>query len=143
MQKIDISILVAITALLLIGCSKKEKNYNEGLAAEDKYVESRFYRLFNDSLKREDVSDPELWKQDRIQLSLKDKYSKKTTIWSMKIDGTDLRLVLDSTELYGNTYLLGYSRTPVRSPDRRWLALSGTLDINPEKRFSALFLFGW
>ncbi|MBH0076095.1 hypothetical protein I6F48_11030 [Pseudoalteromonas sp. SWYJ118] len=75
---------------------------------------------------KEDITDAAQFDQERIQFLWQAPQQEKRTIWSIKIDGTDLRQVLDEKELYAtilpdvNTY---YISAISRSPNNRYLAL--------------------
>ncbi len=74
-------------------------------------------------LKREIYGDPDIFDQPRIQFSWHGPNREKTEIWSVKIDGTDLRLAVDANLLYPKDGNLGLQPgfNTYRSPDNRYI----------------------
>lgn len=75
---------------------------------------------------KEDITDAAQFDQERIQFLWQGPQQEKRTIWSIKIDGTDLRQVLDEKELSFNTPPGGnggHITYLSRSPNNRYLAL--------------------
>ncbi len=74
-------------------------------------------------LKREVYGDPEIFDQPRIQFSWQGPNREKPEIWSVKVDGTDLRLAVDADLLYPNGVDLGMQPgfNTYRSPDNRYI----------------------
>ncbi len=66
--------------------------------------------------------DPKIFDMPRLQFVWKSSEEEKWGIWSIKVDGTDLRRVLPNGLLYTNGHSV--SATPVRSPDNRYLIVS-------------------
>ncbi len=79
-------------------------------------------RLWNYPDERWD--DPESQKEARLQFVWATPDEKSTSIFSVKLDGTDLRRVVGPELLYsGEAKTL--EETPLRSPDRRYVACAG------------------
>ncbi len=70
----------------------------------------------------EAYGDPKIFDMPRLQFRWCPHESEKNGIWSIKVDGTDLRRVLPNGLLYTNGHSI--SATPVRSPDNRYLIVS-------------------
>ncbi len=70
----------------------------------------------------EDINNADSYDQPRIQFVWQGPSREKPEIWSIKIDGTDLRLAADKDLLYqGETKDLNFAVYPVRSPDNRYI----------------------
>nr|VVV05937.1 hypothetical protein AW0309160_03420 [Aliivibrio wodanis] len=99
-----------------------------GRKKELKVMYQDFPRYFVEKAKewpKEDLNDASSYDLPRFQFawansSSKDEYESGLKIWSMKTDGTDLRLVTDAT--------IGFAaiRTLTRSPNNRYVAWAGT-----------------
>ena len=73
-------------------------------------------------LKREVYGDPDSFDQPRIQFSWRGPNRELPEIWSVKIDGTDLRLAVDADLLYqGQDLGLQPGFNTYRSPDNRYI----------------------
>ena len=72
-------------------------------------------------LKREVYGDPEIFDQPRIQFSWQGPNREKPEIWSVKVDGSDLRLAVDADLLYPKDIDVGIHPgfNTYRSPDNR------------------------
>lgn len=77
-------------------------------------------------LKREIYGDPDIFDQPRIQFVWRGPKRDNAEIWSVKIDGTDLRLAADAQLLYQGDEELGMHThiTPMRSPDNRYILVN-------------------
>ena len=74
-------------------------------------------------LKREIYGDPNSFDQPRIQFSWQGPNRERPEIWSVKIDGTDLRLAVDADLLYPKDEDVGLHPgfSSARSPDNRYI----------------------
>ncbi|MCP3944863.1 MAG: hypothetical protein GY710_25750, partial [Desulfobacteraceae bacterium] len=106
----------------------------------DTYI-SYVYENLKDNIKKENYEDPDSFDMPRVQfIGRFPKGADDPTIWSVKIDGTDLRQVMDEKEIFGNGYGT-LNDTPVRSPNNRYIAFplgSGdkvVFDLKTRKRF--------
>ncbi len=72
----------------------------------------------------EDINKSSHYDQARIQFLWKQPGKIYDEIWSMKVDGSDLALVVDENWLYEEVDHWGHINTPaVRSPDNRYIAV--------------------
>ena len=72
----------------------------------------------------EDINNADSYDQPRIQFVWQGPNREKPEIWSIKIDGTDLRLAADKDLLYqGKTRDMEILANPVRSPDNRYILM--------------------
>lgn len=143
-------LLAFLSAILLVACSEDdgkiyvgEHNYyvmapsevseHKGTFDYQEKLFPRYYIYRADEWPREDLSDASSYDLPRIQFywaNMSDEsdpmysdYERRAKIWSMKTDGTDLRLVVDDP-LIG---LTGKGKM-VRSPNNRYLAYSRAVD---------------
>ena len=74
-------------------------------------------------LKREIYGDPEIFDQPRIQFLWQGPNREKLEIWSVKVDGSDLRLAVDADLLYPKDINVGIHPgfNTYRSPDNRYI----------------------
>ncbi len=74
-------------------------------------------------LNREVYGDPEIFDQPRIQFSWQGPNREKPEIWSVKVDGSDLRLAVDADLLYPKDIDVGMQPgfNTYRSPDNRYI----------------------
>ncbi len=100
--------------------SKEKKHWRTNKEGDDEYIV--YTNTYLKNIKKEDYTDPQSFDQPRIQfLGAFPKGSENDLIWSVKADGTDLRLVLDEKEIYADGWGV-ISNTPQRSPNNRYLA---------------------
>ncbi len=87
-------------------------------------------------IKREIYGDSEIFDQARIQFVWRGPNRENAEIWSVKIDGSDLRLAADAQLLYQGDEELGMHThsTPMRSPNNRYIL------VNMRKNDSALHI---
>jgi len=79
-------------------------------------------------------NDPESQKQARLQFVWATPDEKSASIFSIKLDGTDLRRVAGPELLYSGE-AKSLEQTPVRSPDRRYVACAGEDAQSRQLRF--------
>jgi hypothetical protein len=83
--------------------------------------------------KDEVYGDPELFKEPRLQFIWAPPGEERDTIWSMKLDGSDLRRAAGSEVLYaGDVQRILSSSAPIRSPDGRYIACAAE-DANDDE----------
>ena len=123
-------LLVIYASLLLVGCG-------------DSVIPAKFIRVqsnlekyevhFQD--KAEQWNDPDILAHPRAQFFWQAPGREETTIWSMRLDGTDLRETVDA-ELMNTPTPGGYaSGMPVqRSPSGRYLAMHRAIGANHQRR---------
>ena len=123
-------LLTIISVLILVGCGN---SYTPPklLAIEENY---HYYKVHFQE-KKEVWNDPEIQSYPRAQFLWKAPGREIATIWSMRLDGTDLRETADE-ELLSIPKLGNYSSgTPyVRSPSGRYLAIVRVLGLSKQKR---------
>jgi hypothetical protein len=106
---------------------QKSSNSYQGTSFSDK--QEKVLEPF--VLKHEVYGDKKIFDQPRIQFVWRGPNRDNAEIWSVKIDGTDLRLAADAGLLYeGNTDIeLSVVFKPVRSPNNRYILVN----INDDK----------
>ena len=123
-------LLVIYASLLLVGCS------DSVIPAKFIGVQSNVDRYevhFQD--KAETWNDPDILAHPRAQFFWQAPGREETTVWSMRLDGTDLRETVDA-ELMNTPTPGGYaSGMPVqRSPSGRYLAMHRAIGANHQRR---------
>ena len=123
-------LLVIYASLLLVGCS------DSVIPAKFIGVQSNVDRYevhFQD--KAETWNDPDILAHPRAQFFWQAPGHEITTIWSMRLDGTDLRETVDA-QLMNTPTPGGYaSGMPVqRSPSGRYLAMHRAIGANHQRR---------
>ncbi len=113
-------LILALSVGLLAGCKDEKEpkplTFVEPLPTEEEAA------LAAIPLRREVYPDPEIYDKPRYQFWSKqlDKGS-YTRLWSMRLDGSDRRLVADEELLFNGATL---NHLSVRSPDNRYVAVS-------------------
>src|SRR3990172_4132833 len=80
--------------------------------------------------------DREIFKEPRIQFVWSPSEDDRRTIWSMKLDGSDVRQAVGRALLFsGDAKVLANYVVPVRSPDGRYIACAGKDGNGDEFRF--------
>lgn len=134
-----------ICVLLLSACNESiepqsSESNGPDISAEQEAAQQLDYngnppghRLYKDpswplEIRKEIYGDPEIFSTPRVQFTAemqgdsKFKRSENRSLWSMRLDGSDVRLVADEELL--NYKDGGISHTPIRSPNNRYVALS-------------------
>lgn len=131
-----LSKLVLMLSLFLMltisGCIDDSETANkEAHSAQDKKQEPlkpqpktvTIYHM--DNSKIEDINDKSSYDKPRLQFLWQTPFGKERGLWSIKIDGTDLRRVIPYSELYQDDPRFGVMEVPpVRSPNNRYIAIS-------------------
>ena len=113
-----IFLILLIFALVLTGCKKEPQSVPEEEYGKPEPV----FQVIP-----EDINNADSYDQPRIQFVWQGPNREKPEIWSIKIDGTDLRLAADKDLLYqGETRDLNFAVYPVRSPDNRYILVHFT-----------------
>ncbi len=108
-------LILLIFALLLTGCKKEPQSVPEEEYGKPEPV----FQVIP-----EDINNADSYDQPRIQFVWQGPNREKPEIWSIKIDGTDLRLAADKDLLYqGKTKDMNILLHPVRSPDNRYILI--------------------
>ncbi len=98
--------------------SEKTESSKESSAVSSKLVEIKAQKK---EFLLEDLNDPEFYIHERLQFVWKPKGEKTVSVWTMNLDGTDLRRVIEPEKmLYDDVEHL--NSTIKRSPNRRYLA---------------------
>ena len=129
---------VVLTTLLLSACSddtpaptKRLVDYNGRTPDERGYQQPHWPR----DIRQEVYGDPDIFSTPRIQFTAQLKWDEDyTTLWSMRLDGSDKRRVADRELMFDGAKT---SHTPVRSPNNRYVAVSMRRD-NPYKTFRGI-----
>lgn len=142
-QRVTRTVLL-LSALLLSACNEQsapqpsEPSAND-ISAQQEALKLDYngnppgHRLYKDpswplEIRKEIYGDPEIFSTPRVQFVAKfsgDKKFKRSelrSLWSMRMDGSDVRLVADEELL--NYKGGGIAHDPIRSPNNRYVALS-------------------
>ncbi len=119
--KVVLSVVVILVLLIGILVSYVIWDNREIPVKRPPLIKEKVLKPFE--LKREIYGDPDIFDQPRIQFSWHGPNREKTEIWSVKIDGTDLRLSVDAELLYPEGEDLGLQPgfSTYRSPDNRYI----------------------
>lgn len=149
-QRVTRTVLL-LSALLLSACNEQSAPEPSESSANDISVQQEVlkldyngnppgHRLYKDpswplEIRKEIYGDPEIFSTPRVQFvakfrgDTKFKRSELQSLWSMRMDGSDVRLVADEELL--NYKGGGITHDPIRSPNNRYVALSlGDADNN-------------
>ncbi len=115
--------LILFLSSWLFACGSDESVKTQQTDAQQKQLQAK---VENKGIAFEDLNDPAQWQGPRIQyLGRYPEGSKNYAVYSMKLDGSDLRLAWaqkpEKKHEQGEI-----SHPPSRSPDNRWLTLSFT-----------------
>ena len=116
--------------MMITGCDHSSRDYypdpNEKTNTVTEPAPFK-YLPYHKTIPYEDLSDPAFYKDDRLQFMWTPEGEKMEALWSMKLDGSDVRKVIDSDKLFfGGTWT--FLHPPVRSPNRRYLAYLNLAD---------------
>jgi WD40 repeat protein len=102
--------------ITFIGCKQEEDkgSYEQSYRAK----ETPTPRVYPEEI----YGDPKIFDSPRIQFTWRSYKEDERRIWSIKLDGSDLRRVLPNELLFKNGHSI--SAKPVRSPDNRYLVVS-------------------
>lgn len=158
--------LICSLALLLFACGQNSTGQDTSLSSDAAETTAKeisqtdyngrspdhpLYRRpeWPKNIRKETYGDPEIFETPRIQFVAKLSGDKlftqddRPSLWSMKLDGSDRRLVADPELL--NMDKGGISHKPVRSPNNRYVALPlrdkeyeyfiGILDLKESKKW--------
>jgi hypothetical protein len=137
-------LLLALCPLFLNACDKAPKTWQESVQKaieENRTLTKEDFTL----LPMEDYTDPKQFDGPRIMFEgpvpwpVENSYTRSDTLWSIKPDGTDLRMILTLEEMYGDTRgcCINYNSDLARSRDNRYIAfITGYKDIpeSPDSR---------
>jgi hypothetical protein len=137
-------LLIALSLLFLNACDKAPKTWQESVQKaieENRTLTKDDFKL----LPMEDYTDPQQFDGQRIMFEgpvpwpVEKRSTRSNTLWSIKPDGTDLRMILTLEEMYGDTRgcCINYNSDLARSPDNRYVAvITGYKDVpeSPDTR---------
>lgn len=103
-----------------------------GLKNNKKESESRPY-VAQGPFELEDRHDGKFYLQPRIQFVWHPENEEVDSIWSIKLDGSDLKRVVDPNKLYFNANQRYLKYTPSRSPNRRYIAYTLQADFYTDR----------
>ncbi len=121
--------LVAILSLTLVlfACDSADKARPVSTLTPDQVAEAAEQArrdAWPKEIRREVYDDPETFSTPRIQFMAELYEDDKSTLWSMRLDGSDRRRVADSELLYEGNKKAVVDQVPVRSPNNRYVAMS-------------------
>ncbi|WP_316858009.1 hypothetical protein [uncultured Cohaesibacter sp.] len=120
--------LVACIAALLFGVGCERKQETKSKAAAEKVEKKPVFEFAGEEI----YGDPEIFSTPRLQFAWRAPGLKSKELWSMRLDGSDLRRVVKAALLYSKN-ATAISHDPVRSPDNRYIVLSMfTSEHDPE-----------
>jgi len=111
--------------ILLHGCDSENSNAGtKSQSSSEPQVEKIKVEPEKFTYQMEDVNHSSHYDQARVQFLWKNPDKSYKEIWSIKVDGSDLALVVDEEWLYSEKDHWGHINTPpVRSPDNRYIAV--------------------
>ncbi|WP_180140203.1 hypothetical protein [Desulfoluna butyratoxydans] len=119
------SVLFLIIMTGLMGCSDSPPEESGGQARNEKFTVPE--KPTQKTVYKEEIyGDPDIFSEPRLQFVWQAPTEEKYTIWSTRLDGSDLRRVLPPDLLFAKDGVIFH--LPIRSPDNRYLAVS--LDSN-------------
>ena len=114
------------TLLVLTGCERKQETKSKAVA--EKAKEKPVFEFAGEEI----YGDPEIFSTPRFQFSWRAPGLKSYELWSMRLDGSDLRRVVKADLLYSKE-ARNFIHDPVRSPDNRYIVISMGTSRLPEK----------
>ncbi len=119
--------LLVLSGLFCVSCSEEEKADRVEFAstvaptpAPAKKVDSSPESMYPKEIREEVFGDEETFSTPRVMFTAKYGDNSDYHIWSMRLDGSDRRLVA-SPDMFFNAAIV---HKPIRSPDNRYIALS-------------------
>ncbi|WP_316858022.1 hypothetical protein [uncultured Cohaesibacter sp.] len=119
-------IVCLATLLVSIGCERKQETKSK--AAAEKVEKKPVFEFAGEEI----YGDPEIFSTPRLQFSWRAPGVKSYELWSMRLDGSDLRRVVKADLLYSKE-ARNFIHDPVRSPDNRYIVISMGTSRLPEK----------
>ena len=123
-----ITLTTILLAMLLTACSEQQQN-TAPVNQESAISSSNDANAAIDAttgwpkvIRQEVYGDAETFSRPRLQFMAKLPNEAKSTLWSMRMDGSDRRRVADEALLYDGKEVVLH--TPSRSPNNRYVALS-------------------
>lgn len=135
----NIFLVSLLSSLLFTACAPSDETKPPNSASKSTSADStRTATTITEpkDIPRENFGDKTIFSTPRIQFTAVFPGTKKTAIWSMRLDGTDVRLAAELDLIYGGGAEKLFNR-PVRSPDNRYVAVVLESD---EKGFSRYLL---
>lgn len=122
-------ILISSLLLVFTGCGDSSNSAEDKTTAKQKQEEPKELEEWEMTFPPEPpYDDKEFWSEPRIQFvwdreKTKNDHMPDDEIYSMKLDGSDIRLAA-SSEFISGSYGAGMTRIPVRSPNNRYIAMT-------------------
>ncbi len=111
----------------MVSCDTSDRNRSELALSPDEMAEAAEQArrdAWPKDIRREVYDDAETFSTPRIQFMAELYEDDKSTLWSMRLDGSDRRRVADSELLYEGNKKAVVDQVPVRSPNNRYVAMS-------------------
>jgi len=127
MIKNNINFIVLVCFSLLTSCDDSNKNTELSVVSNSELTQSELKSPTKKVYLLEDLNDPEFYKHERLQFVWQPKGEKTVSVWTIKLDGSDLRRVIEAEKmLYNGAARL--NSVIKRSPNRRYLAYANDGD---------------
>ena len=115
------SVLFLIIMTGLMGCSDSPPEESGGQARNEKFTVPE--KPTQKTVYKEEIyGDPDIFSEPRLQFAWQAPQEDRKTIWSSRLDGSDLRRVLPPDLLFSFGGVIAH--LPIRSQDNRYLAVS-------------------
>jgi len=111
------SVLASSLILLLFSCDEQTTKQSVKKLNNDALLES----ILPLKIRQGNDGDEKVLSTPRLQFTAKVNSDKKSTLWSMKLDGSDRRQVANSELIFNGKTIV---HAPIRSPDNRYVAVS-------------------
>jgi len=128
MKKNKFTILVFLCiSILITSCDGNNKNTKSSQVSKSEITQTEPILLSEKVYLLEDLNDPEFYKHERLQFVWQPKGENFDSVWTIKLDGSDLRRVIEPKKMLynGATRLNSVIK---RSPNRRYLAYANDGD---------------
>ncbi|VAX01640.1 hypothetical protein MNBD_GAMMA22-2049 [hydrothermal vent metagenome] len=112
-----------LSLFLLVSCNNDTNN------SSTTNVDTKKEETVVEVVPFEDLDDPEFYKYPRLQFTMQSVRDESDSVWSMKLDGTDLRRAIHPKKMFP-AKPGGFMRKPIRSPNRRYLLYVGNRALN-------------
>ncbi len=112
------SLFLLSATVLLFACDQPSPEYQMEEADDNVVLDESTTSL---KIREENYHDENVFSTSRLQFTAKVGSDKKSSLWSMKLDGSDRRKVANSELIFNGQTIV---HTPIRSPDNRYVAVS-------------------
>ncbi len=117
-------LVLGVALLAGAGCKRSPPPETQG---PNRVVEKSSHPAVQQRYDDEVWDDPKLLREDRLQFVWKHPDEERDSIWSMRLDGTDIRRVAKPDLLY-SAGARNIDHVSARSPDRRYIAFDGDME---------------